>query len=170
MLEKLYTDDAYIVDGKGNRRGPYKTRFGSGNTLTFLDEALEIVVDTGYRVVRPLEDGGEIVFSVTAYAFQERINRIPPQHLLTIEKRDQPKAEREAVQKSLENPNRLAIGDDHVVNIPDAFIELIERIDASSMTTEEKEEAKNGIKKLLENRGVSAILGEASSGLLLLLD
>ncbi|UFH60041.1 hypothetical protein [Sulfurovum mangrovi] len=169
-MEKLYTDDAYIIDGEGKRRGPYKTRFGSGNTLTFLDEALEIVVDTGYWIVRPLDDGGEMVFTVTGYTFQEGINRIPPQHLLTIENKENPKAEREALQKSLENPNRLATGDDHVVNIPEAFIELMERIDASDMTAEEKKEAKNGIKKLLGNRGVSAILGDASSGLLLLLD
>ena len=170
MLEKLYTDDAYIIDGEGNRRGPYKTRFGSGNTLTFLDETLEIVVDTGYRIIRPLDNGEETVFTVTAYEFQERINRIPPQHLLKIGNRDHPKAEREPLQESVEKTQCSQMEEMDVINIPDVFVELIERIDASDTTPEEKAEVKSIMKKLLENRTVSAILGEASSGLWLLLD
>ena len=170
MLEKLYTDDAYIVDEAGNRRGPYKTRFGRGTTLTFLDESLEIVVDTGYRIIRPLDDGGEMVFHVTAYEFQERINRIPPQHLLGIEKRDHPAEEREAVQTSAGDMDESQMEEKSVISLPHAFAELIERIEAGDTTPEEKAEAKSVMKKLLENRSVSAILGDAVTGLLLLLD
>lgn len=170
MLEKLYMDDAYIVDEEGNKRGPYKTRFGSGNTLTFLDNRLEIVVDTGYRIIRPLDNGEETVFTVTAYEFQERINRIPHQHLLKIENRDHAKAEREALQKSVEKRQAAQIEEMDVINIPVALVELIERIEASDATPEEKAEVRSVMKKLLENRTVSAILGEASSGLWLLMD
>lgn len=170
MLEKMYTDDAYIVDETGNRRGPYKTRFGRGNTLTFLDESLEIVVDTGCRVIRPLDDGGELVFHVTAYEFQERINRIPPQHLLGIEKRDHPAEKREAVQTSAVDMDESQMEEKSVINLPHAFTELIERIEAGDTTPEEKAEARSVLKKLLENRSVSAIMGEAATGLLLLLE
>ena len=170
MLEKLYTDDAYIVDEAGNRRGPYKTRFGRGNTLTFLDESLEIEVDTGYQIIRPLDDGGEMLFHVTAYEFQERINRIPPQHLLGIEKRDHPAEEREAVQTSAGDMDESQMEEKSVISLPHAFAELIERIEAGDTTPEEKAEAKSVMKKLLENRSVSAILGDAVTGLLLLLD
>jgi hypothetical protein len=172
MLEKLYTDDVYIMDKEGNKRGPYKTRFGSGNTLTFLDETLEIVVDTGYQVIRPLEDGGEMVFNVIAYDFQERINRIPPQHIVKIENRDkaQVQEETEAVQKKVDHTKGSQVEEIDGMNIPDAFVALIERIDASDTTPKEKAEARSIIKKLLENRAVSTILGEAASGLLLLLD
>ncbi|MFT7879038.1 MAG: hypothetical protein ABXS91_01475 [Sulfurimonas sp.] len=170
MLEKLYTDDAYIVDKEGNMRGPYKTRFGSGNTLTFLDETLEIVVDTGYEIIRPLDNGEEMVFTVTAYEFQERINRIPPQHIVKIENRDKPKEETETVQKKVVRSTASQMEETGVMNIPDAFVELIEGIDTSDTTPEEKAEARSMMKELLENRSVSAILGEATSGLLLLLD
>ena len=138
MLEKLYTDDAYIVDEFGTKRGPYKTRFGRGNTLTFLDETLEIVVDTGYKILRVLDDGEEMVFDVIAYDFQERINRIPPQHLLKIENTNKPHVGTVSVQESIENTNVLPIEDNHVVNIPESFIELIERINSSDSTPEEK--------------------------------
>lgn len=170
MLEKLYTDDAYIVDEYGNKKGPYKTRFGRGNTLTFLDEALEIVLDTGYRIIRPLENGEKVVFTVTAYEFQERINRIPPQHIVKIEKRGRSKAETKSVQKSAVDIKASQMEENGLINLPDAFVELIERIEAIDTTPEEKAEARSVLKKLLENRAVSAILGEASSGLLLLLD
>ena len=172
MLEKLYTDDAYIVDEDGNKRGPYKTRFGSGNTLTFLDETLEIIVDTGYQIIRPLENGEEMVFNVIEYDFQERINRIPPQHLLKIENTDEDIVGSEAAQENIDNSNSHSHESlsKHVVNIPDSLIELIEKINASDSTLEEKEEAKSVMKKFLGNPAVSGILGEAASGLLLLLD
>ena len=170
MLEKLYTDDAYILDEYGTKSGPYKTRFSSGNTLTFLDETLEIIVDTGYKILRVLDDGEEMVFNVVAYDFQERINRIPPQHLLKIENTNKPHVKTVLVQQRNENTTTFQMGDSNVVNIPGSFIELIERINASDSTSEEKEEAKSVIKKLLENPTISGILGEATLGLLLLLD
>ncbi|MDM5271968.1 hypothetical protein PGH07_07240 [Sulfurovum sp. zt1-1] len=170
MLEKFYTDDAYILDEHGNKSGPYKTRFGSGKTLTFLDEMLEIVVDTGYQIIRPLDDGSEMVFNVIAYDFQEKINRIPPQHILKIENAYEPHVETEPVRKNVDDFNVFQAEDNKVINIPDSLIELIERINASDCTLEEKEEAKSVIKKLLENPTVSAILKDAASGLLLLLD
>jgi hypothetical protein len=170
MLEQLFTDDAYIVDEKGDRRGPYKTRFGSQNTLTFLDEALEIVVDTSYQIVRLLDDGEEIVFNVIEYDFQERINRIPPQHVLKIENINKPDEETLPVQKKSDDSKASQVEEHYTVNIPDSIIELIERINSSESTPEEKEGAKSIIKKLVENPTISTILGEATAGLLLLLD
>lgn len=170
MLEKLYTDDAYIVDEYGTKRGPYKTRFGRGNTLTFLDETLAIVVDAGYKILRPLEDGEVMVFDVIAYEFQEKINRIPPQHVLKIENTAKPRVETETVQTNIENSKAFQVEENHVINIPESLIELVEKINVSDSTLEEKEEAKIVIKKLLENPTVSGILGEATIGLLLLLD
>jgi hypothetical protein len=170
MLKKLFTDDAYIVDEYGNKKGPYKTRFGSKNTLTFLDEALEIVLDTGYQIIRPLDDSEEMVFTVIEYDFQERINRIPPQHVLKIENINKPDEETLPVQKKSYDPKVFQVEEHDAVNIPDSIIELIERINSSESTPEAKEEAKNIIKKLVENPTVSTVLGEATAGLLLLLD
>jgi hypothetical protein len=64
---------------------------------------------------------------------------------------------------SLVNNGSAQFGDNNTQNIENTFTYLIEQIDKSSASPEQKNEAKNLIKRILEHPVTSAIIGVAST-------
>lgn len=64
---------------------------------------------------------------------------------------------------SLVNNGSAQFGDNNTQNIENTFTYLIEQIDKSSASPEQKNEAKNLIKRILEHPVTSAIIGAAST-------
>lgn len=170
--KELLTDNVYIISKDGTKQGAFKTRFGTGDKLTLFDSNLEMDIEVGYQILRPLPNGKEMIYTVKEYNFQDKFHDIPPQHILKLSTNGMPKEPKTPVSKTvvnIHNSSGVQVGDNNIQNITNSFNELIERINSCDASVEEKAQAKGAIKALLENPTVSSILGGAVSGLIPLL-
>lgn len=164
-LQRLMTDSFYIEDENGNKSGPHKTKFG-GKTITVFDDKL--IVKEGYTVIQPLPNGTEESFIVTDYKFSSGLRAIKPHYSITIERESKLQRQNKTIGNTTYNisNSNVQVGDGNVQNIIDSFQDLVGKIDNSSASPEEKNEAKGIISTLVQNPTVAAILGGAASGLL----
>jgi hypothetical protein len=65
---------------------------------------------------------------------------------------------------SINNSQGFQVGDHNTQNMVDAFKQIIERIEKSSGTSEEKEEAKSRLSHFLRHPLTSAVVGKAVEG------
>ena len=70
---------------------------------------------------------------------------------------------------NIHNSEGIQIGDHNIQHIEKSIVGLIEKIDSSNASPDEKTEAKSLLKQLMMNPTVAGILGGATSGLLALL-
>jgi hypothetical protein len=111
----------------------------------------------------------EEFYIVTECNFQEAIKGFPPRYVLKIHKGDKvltqnPLPPVHHTTYNITGSQGFQAGNQNTQNITDSFNELIQRVESSSVSAKEKEEAKGLIKKTLDNPLVAAILGGVVSG------
>lgn len=165
MLQRLMTDNVFFENEHGERIGPYKTKFGSSE-ITVFDNKL--VVKEGDVVIQPLPNGTEERFVITDTNFSSGLGPVSPYYTINIVKESkQQRKEKMAANTTFHiNNSNVQVGDGNVQNIVSSFEQLIEKIDSSTSTPQQKEDAKGMLKSLLNNPTVAAVLGGAVSGLL----
>jgi len=164
-IQRLMTDDAFIEDKTGERSGPYKTKFG-GSEIIFFDDKL--LAKEGDVVTQPLPNGTEQRFIATDVQFNSGLRGIKAHYLISIEKESKKqKKENVATNTTFHiNNSNVQVGDGNIQNIVNSIEQLVEEIDNSKSTPEQKEEAKGLLKTFISNPTVAAVLGGAVSGIL----
>jgi hypothetical protein len=171
-FEELLTDTVYILTTDTTRSGPYKTSIGTkgGLSATIFDKNLD--VQEGVKLLRPLPNGREELYTVVETNFNPGLREIPAHWNLKLEK-DSSLVGRSTAHKSttikIKNSQGIQIGDHNVQHIKNGLAGLIEEINASSEATAEKNKAKSAVRELLTNPIIAAILGGAAPGLLAML-
>jgi len=169
-FDGLMNDTVFIVNSDGARSGPYKTAISNKGEATIFDETID--VEEGYKLIRPLPNGKQDVFTILEANYSPGLHAIPPHYSLKI-KKDSSLLHRQAEQKSttinISNSQGIQVGDHNIQNITNSLGELIQQIENSNDSPEQKSVAKGKIKELISNPTVAAILGGATSGLLALL-
>lgn len=166
-FDRLLNDTVYVVGTGGGRAGPYKATVSGKGTVTIFDETLD--VEEGYSVVRVLPNGKDEVYTVLEANFQAGLSSIPSHYNLTVRKNSslvQNKAPASSTTINITNSQGIQVGDYNSQQISNRFSELIQAIEQSTATPEEKAEAKSALKGVLTNPIVAAVLGGAVSGLL----
>jgi hypothetical protein len=168
----LQNDPVYMEDSAGTRSGPYKTAIGSkgGLSASIFEAGLE--VEEGWKLIRPLPSGKEEVFTILEANYSPGLHTIPPHWTLKLQKdsslvnRQKPP---QATTINITNSQGIQIGDHNVQHIASSLIGLVEKIESTNASGQEKAAAKGLLRELISNPAVAAVLGSATSGVLALL-
>jgi len=168
----LQNDTVYIENDDGIRSNSYKTTIGSKNGHSASIFETHVDVEEGYKLIRPLPNGKEEIYTILEANYSPGLKTIPPHWGLKLQK-DTSLRKKSNTQPSttihINNSEGIQIGDHNVQHIEGSLIGLIEKIESSNESTSEKESAKNILKDLMSNPVVAAILGGSVSGVLGLL-
>lgn len=164
-LQRLMTDDVFFENDRGERSGPYKTKFGGSGITVFNDK---LVVHEGDVVIQPLPNGTEERFVITETKFSSGLGSIKPHFSIGLIKESKHHREERKVANTTFhiNNSNVQVGDGNIQNIVNSFERLVQEIDNHSSTPEQKKEAKGLLKSLISNPIVAAVLGGAASGLI----
>jgi hypothetical protein len=166
----LLNDTVYVEKPSGERTGPYNTAIGSkgGFSASIFETALD--VEEGWKMIRLLPNGKEELFTVLEANYSAGLHSIPAHWTLKLRKESSlVPAQRAATTINIANSSGIQIGDRNVQHIANSLVGLIEKIDASDASKEEKAKAKRMLLAVLENPTVAAVLGGAAAGVLGLL-
>lgn len=161
----LQNDSVYIEKLSGERTGPYKTNIGSkgGFSASIFEATLD--VEEGWKLIRPLPNGKEELFTILEVNYRAGLHSIPPHWTLKLRKESSlAEASRVTTTINIANSSGIQIGDHNVQHIANSFVALIEKIEASNTTDQEKASAKGLLRSVLENPTVAAVLGGATAG------
>ena len=169
-FDRLMKDKVFIVNGRGEKTGPFKTAISSKGTATIFDDTID--VEEGYKLLRPLPNGKEDIFTILEANYSPGLRKIPAHYSLII-KKDSSLIQKQSAPKlttiKISSSQGIQVGDHNIQNITNSIGELIQQIESSNTSPELKSEAKGKIRELITNPTVAAILGGATAGLLALL-
>lgn len=165
----MMNDKFYIIHKDNRKTGPYKTAFSPTKEIIVFGSSMEI--DEDCQIVRPLPNGKEELFDVEEANFITGMHGIPSHYSIKLQKANsKPKPKTYASTTiNISNSSAFQVGDHNTQNITDSLNELIQRINSSDSSEYEKQEAKKGVKNLLENPTIAAILGGTVSSLFTML-
>lgn len=164
-FEEMLNDSVFLVKASGRRLGPYKTALSSEGAQIF-DGNLD--VDEGDCLVRPLPNGKVDSYTVLEAHFNQRFGGIPAHFDLKLKKSTfmtTPVPLPRNTTIHISNSSGVQVGDNNILNIQNAFNDLIQRVDDSGGSPSDKQEAKSRISALLAHPLVASILGGVSGGL-----
>lgn len=82
-FDALMNDVVFIVDGNGDKSGPYKTAIAKGEATIF-DAKLD--VKEGYKLLQSLPNGKEDIFTILEANYNPSFHTIPAHYSLKIKK------------------------------------------------------------------------------------
>lgn len=159
-FEELCNDTIYIRHQDGRATGPLKSVFEK-NKFTVFDDTLD--VSEGDIVERPLPTGKAERHDIVHVHFSQGLHNIPSSYDLQVRKQGSlvQFQKPNVTHISISNSQGFQVGDHNTQNIVDSFKDMIERIEQSSATPEEKKEAKSRLRVFLEHPLTSTIVGGA---------
>lgn len=163
-FEKLLKDVVYIEKADGTRIGPFKTGVSEGSATIF-DGKLD--VNDGERLIRPLPNGREEVHLITSADYSPGMgNHIPAHYNLKLQKTTAIRPEpAKHTNVTINHSTGVQVGDHNVRNIQNAINELVQRIDSSSGSPQDKAEAKSRLSAVLAHPLVGSIVGGIAGSL-----
>jgi len=129
------------------------------------DNTLDI--SEGDLIDRPLPNGKAERYDIIEVNYTTEFHGIPGHVDMTVRKQGSlvPFQKSRVVNNiSINNSQGFQIGDHNTQNIVDAFKQVIERIENSPGTPEEKAEAKSRLSHFLKHPLTSAVIGKAVEG------
>lgn len=167
---QLQNDTVFIESATEERSGPFKTAIRSKGGFSASIFKANLDVEEGWKLIRPLPNGKEELFTILEVNYSPGLSSIPPHWSLKLKKESSLAAmTRPATTINITNSSGIQIGDHNIQHIANSFIGLIEKIEASNVPSQEKEKAKSLLRGVLENPTVAAVLGSATAGALALL-
>ncbi|CAG9183870.1 RIP homotypic interaction motif-containing protein [Cupriavidus pinatubonensis] len=167
----LLKDQITVKSKDGEQSATYKTSInasGSGHVATVFDETF--IGTEGSILLRTLPGGREEAYLIQQADFSPGLSGIPPHWNLKLKKgtslgqQQQEAQTRHAPIININNSQGIQIGDQNVQHIASSLQGLIEKIDQSSASPSEKNEAKGLVAKVLENPTVASLLGGVIGG------
>jgi hypothetical protein len=157
------TETIHVRRKQGEDLGPLKAAFGKGRFAVF-DNELDI--SAGDCIDRPLPNGKAERYDIVEVNYATEFHGIPGHVDMTVRKQGSLVTfEKSRVTNiSINNSQGFQVGDHNTQNIVDAFKQIIEGIEKSSGTPEEKAEAKSRLSQFLKHPLTSAVIGKAVEG------
>ena len=153
-------DTVHIVKSDGLRLGPYKAAV-SANSITIMEKSVD--VDEGDHVARLIPSGKEEIYLVLLVEYSPGLSPIPPSYSLKTQKTTAiVQAPRGATTINIQNSTGFQVGDYNTQHVQATFNELIQKIESSPASPDEKAEAKGRLAAFLEHPLVGSILGSAA--------
>lgn len=169
-FKNLLNDTVFIQKPGGERSVPFKTAITYGREISASIFEGDLDVEEGWRLVRPLPNGKDEFFVIIDANYSQGLKTIPPHWTLKLTKESSFMAEKpRGTTINISNSSGIQIGDHNVQHIANGIVGLIEKIEVSSTSDDEKKVAKGSIRAMLENPTIAAVMGSAVSGALALL-
>ena len=168
-LSSLMRDRVYIVSPDGEKTGPVRALVQKDKVLI---DKISLKIEEGGKILRQLPSEIEESFKIIQVNYNEAPVKSMSHYSIEVEK-DSLFTNLKSKQKSpsrtvynIHNSQGIQIGDGNIQNIVSSLSTLIESINASDSTLEEKTEVKEKLKALLMHPLVVALLGSASGELI----
>lgn len=157
-------EEARVEKPNGDVLGPYKAMF-AGSTIIIDDPKAD--VEEGDSILRLLPNGKDERSYVTEATFYDMgVGRMGPHYQIKFKKGGAPAAHKPVQNFHINNPQSIQIGDFNTQNVVNSFEALVKKIESSSASPEEKEEAKSLLSKFLTHPVVVSVLGAAVGAVL----
>lgn len=157
-------EDARVEKKNGDVCGPYKALF-AGNTIIIDDPKADI--EEGDTILRLLPNGKDERSYVTAATFYNMgVGGIGPHFQIKYKKGGAPVEHKPVQNFHINNAQSIQIGDFNTQNVVNSFEALVKKIESSTATPEEKEEAKSLLSKFLSHPLVASLLGAAAGAII----
>lgn len=161
-LQRLLKDAVFIVKPTGQKLGPYKAAV-SPASITIMERSID--VDEGDHVSREIPSGKEELYLILSVDYSHGLHSIPPSYTLRVRKTttlSAPPPNVKSTTINIHNSTGVQVGDYNTQQIQATFNELVERIEQSSGSAAEKEEAKSRLAAFLQHPLVVSVLGGAA--------
>lgn len=157
-------EEARVEKPNGDVIGPYKALF-AGNTIIIDNPKAD--VEEGDTILRLLPNGKDERSYVTEATFYSTgSGRTGPHYQIKFKKGGVPVEHKPVQNFHINNAQSIQIGDFNSQNIVNSFEALVNKIESSSATPEEKEEAKSLLEKFLSHPAVVSVLGAAAGAII----
>ncbi|WP_170140617.1 RIP homotypic interaction motif-containing protein [Kushneria indalinina] len=159
-LLKEYEDEARVEKKDGSVIGPYKAAF-PGKTIFILDEKAD--VEEGDIILRKLPSDKDERCIVTEVTFYKRgVTGMGAHYQVKYRKGGQSEIQKPAHTINIHGAQSVQVGDYNTQNIVNSFEALVKKIESADLSSEQKEEAKGMLRKLLEHPAVVSVIGAAT--------
>lgn len=165
-IRSLMKDTVSILKSDGSRVGPYQSVV-TPSAITIMENVVD--VDEGDHVLRQIPSGKEEVYLVLSADYSPGIGSIPPSYKLRVRKTTAISPEYpmpKSTTININNSTGVQVGDYNTQHIQAVFDGLIQEIEKSSASAEEKAEAKGRLSAFLSHPVVATVIGSAASALL----
>lgn len=157
------TEDADIIKPNGIVFGPYKATF-AGDTIIIKDKTA--IIDVGDQVSRKLPNGTNEIRTINSVNFYDHGTTIGPHFQLNVRQIPASQAFNNTTQNIHVHGGNVQIGNQNKMEFINNIKYLVETIEKSNSSPQEKSDAKELLKKFLEHPIVTAIAGSAVTALL----
>lgn len=159
ILNKM-KEDFNVQKQDGSTKGPYQASF-TGTVIIVSD--IKADIQKGDVIIRKLPNGNDDLYYITeVICYPQPFGSIPPHYQVKFTKTPpSPQPERSIQNISFHGSQSVQIGDHNVQHITNTFNELIQKINSSSASESEKQEAKSLLNQFLTHPLVVSILGSA---------
>jgi hypothetical protein len=159
-LGGMAKDEIYLEVNAGERTGPFKTAF-TNKSVTIYDTSISVT--EGDKVIRPLPNGKEEFYTITETYYSSGLSAIPAHYTLKISKDSAvaptPQAGITTNHINISNSQGFQVGNYNTQNLELALNQLVEHINNTEASREEKEEAKGRLASFLSHPLVSTVVG-----------
>lgn len=153
-----------IEKNDGSVVGPYKATF-AGDTVVIWDERADI--EEGDVVLRYLPNGKDERSSVIEVTFYQKTGRQMPFYQVKFKKGNASQMQQKQPQNiTINSAHSVQIGNYNTQNIINSIQALQNQIESSTVSPDEKEEAKSLLSKFLNHPLVISILGAAAGAVI----
>lgn len=157
-------EDARVEKNDGSVAGPYKATF-AGNTIVIWDAQAD--VEEGDVILRNLPSGKDERSFVTEAKFYQKMHSIPSHYQIKFKKWGASQMQQKPSHNiTIHGAQSVQIGDYNTQNIINSIQALKNQIESSTVSAEEKEEAKSLLSKFLSHPLVTSILGAAAGAVI----
>ena len=157
-------EDARVEKPNGDVLGPYKAMF-AGSSIIIDDPKAD--VEEGDSILRLLPNGkDERSFVTEATFYNTGVGIMGPHYQIKFKKGGAPVDYKPVQNIHVNNAQSIQIGDFNTQNVVNSFEALVKKIDSSSASPKEKEEAKSLLSKFLTHPVVVSVLGEAAGAII----
>ncbi len=164
MFNGLPTEEARIEKHDGIIVGPYQMLF-AGNTIIIADEKAD--VEEGDTILRALPSGKDERSLITNAKFFKKMHSIPSHYQIKFTKgKTQMSGSNQHGNITIQNAHSVQIGDNNTQNVINSFQYLIDQINSSDSSPEEKEEAKSYLNSFIKHPLIASLLGAGAGALL----
>ena len=159
VLNKM-KEDFYVEKKDGSTKGSYQGSF-AGNVIIVFD--IKADIQEGDVIVRTLPNGNDEGYYITeVICYPQPLGGIPPHYQVKFTKSPpSPQLERSVQNINFHGTQSVQIGDHNIQHITNTFNELIQKINSSSASEVEKQQAKSLLNQFLTHPLVVSILGSA---------
>jgi hypothetical protein len=157
-------EDARVEKPNGDVIGPYRASF-AGNLIIIDDEKADI--EEGDTILRLLPNGkDERNYVISATFYSQGIGNFGPHYQIKFKKGGAPMEHKPIQNFHINNAQSIQIGDFNIQNVVSSFDALVKKIESSTASPKEKEEAKSLLNKFLSHPLVGSILGAAAGSVI----